>query len=151
MRQIPGVRNVALALYTPMSGNNWQSGATLEEHPERRIFARPGTASARASSIPSAPASCAAAVFTDRDTPEAAHVAVINQAFADAYLPNEDPIGKRFGLGAFQHRADYTDRRHRQHHPLPRSAQARPSDVLPAAASDEQERVGEPTLRPART
>jgi ABC-type antimicrobial peptide transport system permease subunit len=31
----------------------------------------------------------------------------VNQAFADQYLPNRDPIGKRFGLGGVEHRADY--------------------------------------------
>jgi predicted permease len=45
--------------------------------------------------------------FNERDTPEAPHVAVVNQTFADAYFPNEDPLGKRFGLGGFEHRADY--------------------------------------------
>jgi len=37
----------------------------------------------------------------------ATHVAVVNQAFADKFFPNQDPLGKRFGLGGQQHRADY--------------------------------------------
>jgi predicted permease len=107
MRQIPGVRNVALTLYSPMSGNNWQMGATLEDHPERptnpswdrvspTFFDTIGARILRGRG------------FDERDTPDSTHVAVVNQAFADAYYPNEDPLGKRFGLGGFSHRADYT-------------------------------------------
>jgi macrolide transport system ATP-binding/permease protein len=45
--------------------------------------------------------------FDERDTPDAVHVAVVNQAFADRYFPNQNPLGKRFGLGGAAHRADY--------------------------------------------
>jgi predicted permease len=46
-------------------------------------------------------------VFDERDTPDAPHVAVINQEFAEKIFPAEDPIGKRFGLGGVQHSGDY--------------------------------------------
>jgi len=106
LRQIPGVRNVALALYSPMSGNNWQMGATLEEKPDLRTS--PSWDRVSASFFDTIGARILRGrTFNEGDTPEAAHVAVINQAFADAYFPNEDPIGKRFGLGGFAHRADY--------------------------------------------
>ncbi len=107
LRRIPGVQNVALALYSPMSGNNWQMGATLEDRPQQpgvspswdrvsgSFFETIGARMLRGRT------------FDERDTPEATHVAVINQAFADAYFPNEDALGKRFGLGGFRHRADY--------------------------------------------
>jgi predicted permease len=107
LRRVPGVRDVALALYSPMSGDNWQMGATLEERPQQRgvnpswdrvsasFFGTVGTRILRGRD------------FNERDTPDATHVAVVNQAFADQYFPNEDPIGKRFGLGGFAHRADY--------------------------------------------
>jgi len=106
MRQIPGVRNAGLALYTPMSGNNWQSGVLLEERPSQMIspswdrvspsfFNTVGVKTLRGR------------VFDERDTPDSTHVAVINQAFADKYFPNEDPIGKRFGFGSVEHSADH--------------------------------------------
>jgi predicted permease len=107
LRQIPGVRNVALALYTPMSGDNWQSGATLEERPQQRGVS-PSWDRVSGSFFDTIGARILRGrAFTERDTPDATHVAVVNQAFADAYFPNEDPIGKRFGLGGFAHRADY--------------------------------------------
>ena len=107
LRQIPGVRNVALALYSPMSGNNWQMNATLESNPSAQLSPSWDRVS------PSFFATIGARIlrgrgFDERDTPNSTHVAVINQAFADQYMPNEDPIGKRFGLGGASHRADYT-------------------------------------------
>jgi predicted permease len=37
--------------------------------------------------------------FTDRDTRTAPKVAVINEAAARSYFPNENPVGRRFGNG----------------------------------------------------
>ncbi|HYL74872.1 MAG TPA: ABC transporter permease [Bryobacteraceae bacterium] len=106
MRLIPGVRNAAMVLYSPMSGDNWQMNATLEERPQQRTSPSWDRVS------PSFFDTVGARIlrgrgFDERDTPSATHVAVVNQAFADAYFPNEEPIGKRFGLGGFAHRGDY--------------------------------------------
>ena len=107
IRQIPGVRNVALVLYSPMSGLNWQSGATLEERPQQRGVS-PSWDRVSAGFFDTAGAHILRGrTFNERDTPDAPHVAVVNQAFAEQYFPNEDPICKRFGLGGFEHRADY--------------------------------------------
>jgi len=107
VRQIPGVRNAALALYSPMSGDNWQRGGTLEERPELRISPSWDRVS------PSFFETIGAHIlrgrgFDPRDTPAATHVAVVNETFAAQCFPNEDPLGKRFGLGDRSHRADYT-------------------------------------------
>jgi macrolide transport system ATP-binding/permease protein len=108
MRQIPGVRDAALALYSPMSGDNWQMGGSIEGHPNQRInpswdrvspsfFDTLGVRVLRGRG------------FDQRDTPAATHVAVVNETFAALYFSgNEDPLGKRFGLGDASHRADYT-------------------------------------------
>ncbi len=106
LAEIPGVRNAALMLYSPMSGNNWQSGVSLEERPNRMVSpawdrVSPGffqTLGARM---------MRGREFDERDTPDATHVAVVNQEFANKLFPGEDPIGKRFGLGGVQHSADY--------------------------------------------
>jgi macrolide transport system ATP-binding/permease protein len=107
LRQLPGVRNVALALYTPMSGNNWQQNATLEDRPD----------------LPTSPSwdrvspaffdTIGARIlrgrgFTDRDTAGTPQVAVVNQTFVDQYMQGLDPIGRRFGLGGYDHRTDFT-------------------------------------------
>ena len=106
MKGIPGVVNVAMSLYAPMEGNNWQSGVSVEERPgqlyspswdrvSRGFFETIGARILRGRG------------FDERDTPDSTHVAVVNQAFVDRIFPNEDAIGKRFGLGDEAHRADY--------------------------------------------
>jgi macrolide transport system ATP-binding/permease protein len=106
LRQVPAIRNVALALYSPMSGNNWQSGVTLEERPSPMISPAWDRVSPSFFQTIGAHA-LRGRVFDERDTPDSTHVAVVNQAFADKFFPNEDPVGKRFGLGGVEHSADY--------------------------------------------
>src|SRR6185369_9798808 len=84
MRQIPGITQAALALYSPMSGNNWQSGATLEDHPDVRISPSWDRVSAEFFQTIGARI-LRGRVFDERDTPLSTHVAVINQAFADKF------------------------------------------------------------------
>ena len=106
LRQIPGVRNVALTLYSPMSGNNWQSGATLEERPDQQISPSWDRVSGNFFDTIGAQI-LRGRTFNDQDAPGAPQVAVVNQMFVDQYFPNEEPIGKRFGLGGVAHRADF--------------------------------------------
>jgi macrolide transport system ATP-binding/permease protein len=106
LREIPGVRNVAVTLYSPMSGLNWQSGITLEDRPQQLVS--PSWDRVSGSFFDTIGAHIRRGrTFTERDTPDVPQVAVVNQAFADQYFPNEDPIGKRFGLGGIEHRADF--------------------------------------------
>ena len=108
LRQINGVRNVSLSLYSPMEGNNWQSGVTLEDHPEHLVNPSPSWDRVSPAFFETIGARLLRGrMFDERDTPDATHVAVVNQMFADKYFPNQDPIGKRFGLGGPDHRADY--------------------------------------------
>jgi ABC-type antimicrobial peptide transport system permease subunit len=41
--------------------------------------------------------------FTEQDTPTSQSVVLVNQAFAQHFFPNQDPIGKHFGLGSQQY------------------------------------------------
>src|SRR5260370_120949 len=45
--------------------------------------------------------------FSGHDTASWQHVAVINEAFAEKFLPNTDPIGQHFGKGDASHAGDY--------------------------------------------
>ena len=109
MTGVTGVRSASLSLYGPMEGSNWSSGISLEERPadpgrqfssswdrvSPRFFETIGARMLRGR------------MFDERDTPDATHVAVVNQAFVEKFFPDQDPIGRRFGLGGAQHRADY--------------------------------------------
>jgi len=98
LSQIPGVRSVSTSLYSPMEGNNWQWGISFTDRPadpnhplspswnrvSPRFFETIGARMLRGR------------MFDERDASEAVHVAVVNQAFADRFLPNADALGKRF-------------------------------------------------------
>jgi predicted permease len=45
--------------------------------------------------------------INERDNPTTRHVAVINEAFARKYFPNEDAVGRHFGVGDASHAGDY--------------------------------------------
>ncbi|MBV8207812.1 MAG: ABC transporter permease [Acidobacteria bacterium] len=109
LKQLPGVRSASYAMYIPQVENNWSTGVFPEEHlPEpgkengaswTRIspeyFESLGTPVLRGRAI------------TEQDTASSRRVAVINEAFARKFFPNEDPMGKRFGKDARDHAADY--------------------------------------------
>jgi macrolide transport system ATP-binding/permease protein len=111
MREPGGVQGASLSLYSPMEGNNWQSGIWFADQPDG---SQPGSANQSSTWVRVSSSffeTIGARIlrgrnFDHRDTPDAVHVAVVNQAFADKFLPNRDPIGRHFGMGP-QHRADY--------------------------------------------
>ncbi len=109
LRQIQGVRNVSLSLYSPMENNNWESGISIEEKPaaEGQSFSSSWDRVSTAFFDVLGARILRGRMFDERDTQASTHVAVVNQAFADKFFPNQDPLGKRFGLGGAAHRADY--------------------------------------------
>ena len=108
LSRIPGVRNVSYSLYSPMEGNNWETGISIHgrDDPEgpdysswNRIgpdyFETLGTRVIRGRA-PDA-----------RDTPSAPLVAAVNEAFVARFLPGEDPIGRRLGFGGPSNARDF--------------------------------------------
>jgi len=109
LRQIPGVVNATYSLYSPMEGNNWSSGISLEgQQPDPRrdssswnrigpgYFETTGTRLLRGRTI------------DERDGLDAPRVAVVNDAFVRRFFPdNADPIGRRLGIGAAEHAGDF--------------------------------------------
>jgi predicted permease len=99
---LPGASAVALCTYSPFGGNNWGAGIRVAGHPppgpNDDIFAfwdraTPGYFTAIGNPI------LRGRGITGRDVGDSPHVAVVNEAFARKFLPNEDPIGKHFGQG----------------------------------------------------
>jgi len=108
---LPGVQSVGLALYSTLEGDNWGESVRVEGRPE------PGPNEHTGSSWDRVSAKFFDTVgqpvirgrgFTDADTATSQRVAVVNQAFVKKFFPNEDPIGRHFGVydhkyaGAFE-------------------------------------------------
>jgi putative ABC transport system permease protein len=102
LRAIPGVKVAALSSVLPMRSEFAVTVAgTLDNrkvpfdkapHADGRV-ASPGLVDAMG--IPM----LRGRFFTEDDTPASPVVVVVNQAFANKYLRNQDPIGHTFGLG----------------------------------------------------
>jgi predicted permease len=108
LRQIPGAVNATYSLYSPMEGNNWSSGISIEgRQPDARgdssswnrigpgYFETMGTRVLRGRTI------------DERDGLNAPRVALVNEAFVRHFFPNADPIGRRLGIGAAEHAGDF--------------------------------------------
>lgn len=111
LAQIPGVVSASFSSSSPMSGGSMTEGVVIEGKPpfptmefakwprENRVgahyFETVGTRLLRGRAV------------DDRDTPNSHHVAVVDQAFVNLFLPNEDPIGKHFGIQTEAHNHDY--------------------------------------------
>ena len=45
--------------------------------------------------------------FTEQDTATSQQVALVNQAFAKKFFPNQDPVGQHFGIDFPQYSGSY--------------------------------------------
>ena len=108
LKNLPGVESVGMVNQLPLSGSNVNGNIDIEG----RTFPRDSRpvvdkciASADYFSTLRIPL-VRGRFFREQDTVDAPHVAIINQAFARRYFPNEDPIGKRiaftWGIDGFQ-------------------------------------------------
>ena len=107
--QLPAVRSVSLAMYSPMEFSNWSAPVSIEGHPASQgadlessfdsvsahYFETIGTRLLRGRYI------------DDQDTPASRRVAVIDESFAQKYFPNENPLGQHFGIGDGSHAGDW--------------------------------------------
>ncbi len=98
---LPGVRSMSLAMYSPLEGDNWGECVIQQGHPEPKPGDHCGSTWVRVSThyldsigVPVV----RGRNFTDQDTATSPQVAIVNQAFAKRFFPNQDPIGKRFGI-----------------------------------------------------
>lgn len=108
LSRIPGVRGVTYSLYSPMEGNNWSSRISIDGRPDPegrdgsswnrigpRYFDTLGTRVLRGR----AP--------DERDTPSSPAVAVVNEAFVNRFFEQDDPIGRRLGIGGTDSARDF--------------------------------------------
>jgi predicted permease len=100
-KALPGVSGVGMALYSPLEGNNWGECVIPQGHSAPRPGDRCGSTWDRVNSgylktigVPMV----RGREFTDQDTATSLPVAIVNQKFVDRFFPNQDPIGKQFGI-----------------------------------------------------
>jgi predicted permease len=98
---LPGVGNVALELYSPLQGNNWGDCIVQQGHPApgpndkcNATWDRVSPQFLDALGVPI----LRGRGFAEQDLTSPHQVVVVNQAFVKRFLPNEDPLGKHFGL-----------------------------------------------------
>jgi putative ABC transport system permease protein len=110
LRQIPGVRMVAPALYAPITGDSWNEGIRIQGRPE------PGpkedTSAGWARVVSGFFETIGAKVlvgrtFTEDDTGSTRPVAVINEAFAKRFFKGQNPIGQHFGMDRLKYAGSY--------------------------------------------
>ncbi|HEY6466603.1 MAG TPA: ABC transporter permease [Candidatus Acidoferrales bacterium] len=99
---IPGVRSATLENFEPLSGDSWRSNFAIEAKPVSRD---PGTLVQRELVGPRYFETEGIPILRGRDIgledqPGQPLVTVINEAMARKYFPGENPIGRRFSLGA---------------------------------------------------
>jgi predicted permease len=97
---IPGVERAALALYTPYI-DNWGELVVPEGHGVPQLDNKSDTSWDRVSTgyleTMGQPIVRGRSI-TDQDTPTTRSVAVVSETFVKWFFPNQDPIGKHFGL-----------------------------------------------------
>jgi predicted permease len=102
LMQIPGARQAALSLYTPMIGNNWSQFVAIPGQPSASTSNRwydaswvrvtPDYFDAIGAKLRQG------RVFTPGDNEHTRLVAVVNEAFANRFFKGRDAIGQHFGF-----------------------------------------------------
>lgn len=101
---LPGVESAGATLALPIEGQSWNVGFKIDGHAYMSFFDQP-EAEARIVSnnffdvlkIPLR----RGRYFSDHDTKDSPHVAVINEVVARTYWPNQDPVGRFLDMRAF--------------------------------------------------
>ena len=107
---VPGVKDVGLALYSPLEGNNWGEGVFIEGRPEPGPNARNGSSWDRVSTHffeTIGQQVIRGRDFTEQDTPTSQMVAIVNQTFVKKFFSKEDPIGRHFGNNSQRFAGNY--------------------------------------------
>jgi predicted permease len=97
---IPGVKRVAFALYSPMSGNSWGEGVFIQGQPAPSPNADVGAGWDRVSPGYFEVVGTKLVEgrrFTNADNANSRNVALVNQAFVRKFLHGQNPIGAHFG------------------------------------------------------
>ena len=100
LKELPGVVNAGVVFQLPLSGSGAATSVQIAGRenaadPSMVVFHMASPGYFQTMGIPVA----RGRDFTDRDTLSAPPVLIVNQAFARQHFPDDDPIGKRVGVG----------------------------------------------------
>jgi len=100
---LPSVVSVSVARYTPLDGNAWGSCVIQQGHPAPgagdscfSLWDRVSDRFLQSVGVPIV----RGRDFSAQDSPSSTPVALVNEAFARRFFPNQNPIGRRFGIVA---------------------------------------------------
>jgi predicted permease len=110
LREIPGVRATAAALYAPMGGLYWSHDISVDGKTETQ--STDGASSAWTRVTPDFFEALgirivAGRAITRADNASSRKVAVVNEQFAEQYFGKSNPVGQHFGPGASNNSALY--------------------------------------------
>ena len=100
LNSLPGVKSAAFWYDSPFNGCCWAYTVSVQGYtpnPQESPFARLNRVSPRYFETLGTRV-LRGRTFDDRDTPVSSRVVVVNEEFVDRYLPDGDPIGRRFGI-----------------------------------------------------
>ena len=107
---LPGMANVSLVRYIPLGGNMWGSCVIPQGHPAPgpkddcfAVWDRASTHFLESIGVHIV----RGRNFTAQDTATTQPVVIVNQAFARHFFPNQDPVGKHFGVDKPQYSGAY--------------------------------------------
>jgi predicted permease len=99
---LPGVQTATIASFSPMSGTNRTSNISLQGYvpqPDEDMHVSNMFVGPKYGETLGLPL-LAGRDIGPKDTVGAPKVALVNQAFADAFFPGQNPIGRRFDFGS---------------------------------------------------
>lgn len=105
LSSIPGVEQVGLGLYTPLT-DNWGELVMVQGHPPGQLNENQGSSWDRVSTHffeSLGQPMVRGRSFTDADNENSELIAVVNESFVKRFFPNEDPMDKHFGLDVPQY------------------------------------------------
>ena len=107
---LPGVAHAALAMYSPLEGDNWGECVIQQGHPAPGPNDRCGSTWVRVT--PQYLASIGVPIvhgrdLSDQDTATSEPVAVVNQTFVKRFFPKVDPVGQHFGIDLPQYSGSF--------------------------------------------
>ncbi len=108
LNSLPGVKSASLSYYSPFNDCCWGFSVTVQGYmpkPGEDAHARlnrvsPGYFQTLGTKV------LIGRAFDERDAPGSKGVAVVNEEFVRRYLPRENPIGMRFGVGGESYASD---------------------------------------------